>query len=283
MIPLLYQLSYTGTAADDSATAAGCPDRPSRAGLPVVTRPPTILKALGELLVPRTCRLCLATPLFGLALCALCQRDLPRRSSICCRCLQVPGSPAPRCPGCHSRAPMRPMVHISSHEGALRKLILEAKIGHRDDLGQLLAVELSRTVDQTMCIKNIPQNSTVLGIPRSPMRHLGKGVPLSQRIAVSLGRSLGLDHQRWIGRRGSRPQTSLSSKNRRMLTEAAFFVRRSATRKNRTEKPPVILVDDVYTTGATLRAATGALQRAGYDVRMWVVASVARVSASATN
>ena len=49
MIPLLYQLSYTGTAADDSATAAGCPDRPSRAGLPVVTRPPTILKALGEL------------------------------------------------------------------------------------------------------------------------------------------------------------------------------------------------------------------------------------------
>ncbi|MGE4632667.1 MAG: hypothetical protein AAEJ47_06475, partial [Planctomycetota bacterium] len=96
-------------------------------------------------------------------------------------------------------------------------------------------------------------------------------------------RFLGLDHQRWIVRRGSRPQTSLSSKKRRMLTEAAFFVRRSATRKGRTEKPPIILVDDVYTTGATLRAATGTLQRAGYDVKLWVVASVTRVSASATN
>jgi len=35
-----------------------------------------------------------------------------------------------------------------------------------------------------------------------------------------------------------------------------------------------VLVDDVLTTGATMRAATAALEAAGYPVVLWLVASV---------
>ena len=283
MIPLLYQLSYTGTAADDSATPPGCPDRPSDGGFAVVPGPISILQALGELLIPRTCRLCLAPPLFPTVLCACCNRDLPRRSSICPRCLHMPGSAAQRCPGCSSQTPMKPLVHISSHEGTLRKLILCAKNGHRDDLGQILALELSRTIVQAKIVKMLSREPIVVAIPRSIWRLVGKGVALSQRIAVPLARSLGLRYQRRLGRRGSLPQVSLPARGRRLLSESAFFVRGSAPAKEIANPPPVILVDDVHTTGATLRAATKTLMRAGFDVKLWVVASVSRAPQSRAN
>ncbi len=283
MIPLLYQLSYTGTAADDSATLPGCPDRPSEGGFAVVPRPLSILQALGELLVPRTCRLCLAPPLFGAVLCACCNRDLPQRSSICPRCLHMPGSAAERCPACTIRAPMKPMVHISSHEGTLRKLILCAKIGHRDDLGKLLAMELSRTIVQTKIVKMLARKPIVVAIPRSIWRLVGKGVALSERIALPLARLLGLSYQRRLSRRGSIPQVSLPATDRRLLSESAFFVRGSAPAKETANPTPVILVDDVHTTGATLRAATKTLIRAGFDVKLWVVASVSRAPQSGAN
>ncbi len=178
---------------------------------------------------------------------------------------------------------MKPMVHISSHEGTLRKLILCAKIGHRDDLGKLLAMELSRTIVQTKIVKMLARKPIVVAIPRSIWRLVGKGVALSERIALPLARLLGLSYQRRLSRRGSIPQVSLPATDRRLLSESAFFVRGSAPAKETANPTPVILVDDVHTTGATLRAATKTLIRAGFDVKLWVVASVSRAPQSGAN
>lgn len=275
MIPLLYQLSYTGTGADDSVSDLCCPDRPSGTAPPVVAWPKAILRTLGHLVLPSSCLLCHSYPLPGQLLCAPCCRDLPIPSQICSRCLHRPGSARDRCPGCHHQTPMRPLLHISRHEGTLRKLILSAKNGHKDHLGSVLARQLALLVDRTEFFRQPSKPPVVLAIPRSLPRRISHGAPLSERIAVPFARFLGFQFHRWLRRKGSRPQVSLSPAARRRLTHRSFIAcphHRALVEQRRT----AILVDDVRTTGATLSAATRALERKGITVRMWVVASVSR-------
>ncbi|MGE4619382.1 MAG: hypothetical protein AAEJ04_06180 [Planctomycetota bacterium] len=285
---MLYQLSYTGTAADDIATPPGCPDRLSGVGETDVHRPIAVLQALADLLLPSSCLLCqeildLPQQRPHLLLCQDCQRQLPRRSLLCCRCLQIPGDPAPRCPGCHSQTPYRPLVHISTHEGALRDLILAAKWGHRDDLSQPIAQELAKLVSAALQRQHSNKSGTagrftpcVVAIPRSLKRRLRHGAPLSQRLAIPLARLLGLQYNCAIFHQGSRPQTSLTATDRRRLPDTTFQLRKGGTWRKMPAPTAVILVDDVHTTGATLRAATRRLEKEGYPVWLWAVASISR-------
>ena len=276
MIPLLYQLSYTGTAAEDSVSDLDCPDRPPGVDTAVVPRPLAVLRSLVDLVLPRTCRLCQAPPLSDRTLCGPCSQDLPLRSALCRRCLHQPGAPLERCPGCHHQSPLRPLIHLSQHEGTIRKLILAAKTGHKDHLAHLLAQELALLIRETTIFEQQPRKPVVLAIPRSKRRQFTHGIPLSQRIAIPLANLLGLEYHRWLGRKGSRPQVSLSASDRRRLAESSFFLHDQQRQRKRRQTRSVILVDDVRTTGATLWAATRVLERQEIAVKMWVVASVSR-------
>ena len=94
-------------------------------------------------------------------------------------------------------------------------------------------------------------------VPGDPERSLKRGQNAAEALARELGPRWALPVERLLGRpEPVRPQRGLSREQRRKNVRNSFTaVLRSPAR--------VVLVDDVYTTGATVAAAATELRRAG--------------------
>lgn len=100
-------------------------------------------------------------------------------------------------------------------------------------------------------------------VPLHPLRHLLRRYNQSAELARHLARRTGLAvDPRLLARvRSTRRQVGLSAEGRARNVAGAFAA--DPARIARLEGRPVVLIDDVYTTGATVKAATRALLRAG--------------------
>jgi predicted amidophosphoribosyltransferase len=107
-----------------------------------------------------------------------------------------------------------------------------------------------------------PTADVITYIPPDPDRLLRRGHHPAERLARLLGRAWDLEAVELLGRtdhaRARRRQTELSRDHRIVNAGRAYvgLARAPAT---------VVLVDDVYTTGATAAAGATALRRAGAE------------------
>jgi predicted amidophosphoribosyltransferase len=102
-----------------------------------------------------------------------------------------------------------------------------------------------------------PPVYTLTFVPADPDRRLDRGHNPAENLANELGARWELPSPTLLERAaGIRPQRGLPRAERRRNVKGAFRV---------TERPPskLALVDDVYTTGATVSAAATALRMAG--------------------
>lgn len=194
--------------------------------------------------------------------------------SPCPACQAAPATPAGPCRQCTSYltaavvrlpCPPGPLYWLAPNAGPWRRLIHALKYGGASRLapflGQLLHQHLSRA----------PWRPTLLThVPTSASRVEERGFDQADLLAAALAASYGLPHETLLLRRGN-------GMNLTRLGRAA----RAAVVAHAFEAAPVIdeavlLVDDVLTTGATLRAAAAALQAAGAaEVRAAVIARTA--------
>lgn len=118
------------------------------------------------------------------------------------------------------------------------------------DVGDLAAALIVEAVAR-------PPGRVVTFVPPDGDRSLRRGHHPPARLARELGRRWELPVRAMLERtRPLRPQRGLGRDERRRNVRAAF-------RATGTVRGPVILVDDVYTTGATVSAAASALRGAG--------------------
>ena len=202
-----------------------------------------------DLLFPRRCVVC---SLPGATLCAACGSALPRLAApLCARCGAPTAWPVQRCRECSGRriafATARAAV---AYEAGVRLLVSAWKERGLRDIGSLAAESIIEAVPR-------PSGRTVTFIPPDGDRSLRRGHHPPARLAHELGRRWELPVRPLLERtRPLRPQRGLGRVERRRNVRGAF-------RASAAVRGPVILVDDVYTTGATVSAAASALRRSG--------------------
>jgi predicted amidophosphoribosyltransferase len=106
-------------------------------------------------------------------------------------------------------------------------------------------------------------------VPRGRKNRLRYGVDPAEELARALGEALGLEVRSLLVRgRSGREQKALDASARRENAQRSLVLRSGNLPPKGT---PVIVVDDLVTTGASLAAAVAALEEAGYSVAFCAV------------
>jgi ComF family protein len=195
------------------------------------------------------------------AVCDACDVQLKelRQRPRCIRCAALLPDGA-ECGTCNAKGvrPFELIAAIYAYDGPARELVLATKFGGKWWCGEWLGKELAASQQ----VADILATAQVLvPVPLHWWRNMWRGFNQSQMIAKGLVRySDATIKPRVLKRsRRTRPQSVLSSRKQRTENVKDAFVLRDA---KAIEGKHVVLIDDIFTTGATLRAAARALQRA---------------------
>jgi len=192
---------------------------------------------------------------FDSGLCAGCSAEMrPEFGSRCPRCATPGPTSVEACLACETDPPPQSFtVTWSVYEGAVRSAVLALKHGAHDELARLLGRKLAAVVAAEPWVDRI---DVVTFVPSHVVRRIRRGPPAAQELARTVSSSLSRPLRPMLRRRGLARQAGRTRAHRMRLGPAVFSaVRRPAGR--------VLLVDDVVTTGTTLRRAAGALLSAG--------------------
>ena len=247
--------------------------------------------SLATAIFPADCALC-HTPLARLSrapICSSCWADLhPQSGTLCLHCGEAlgahPFANQDRAPGdwlcrpCRVSPPAfdRAVAH-SLYRGAMRGLLHLLKYNGMEPIARPLGALMAA---QIAALPAIPQAMTVVPVPLFGGKRRQRGfnqAELLARAVVRAGRQHGLALQVDTGllqrTRSTESQAGLSPAARRRNVQGAFAVPGVKDGAASGAKPlagrDLLLIDDIYTTGATARAASSALRRAG-AAQVWV-------------
>jgi predicted amidophosphoribosyltransferase len=145
-------------------------------------------------------------------------------------------------------------VAWGEHDGVLRTAILALKHGGRDDLAAPLGDRLAAAIAAEEWVSEI---EIIVPVPSHPWRRLRKPWTASELLARRVSRRLEKPAVFSLRRHGLRRQTGRSRARRLELSPRSFSPRPCVSGRT------VLLIDDVMTTGTTIRRATEALHSAG--------------------
>ena len=247
------------------------------------------MDALGCALFPTSCALC-GSPLPQLStapICDLCWTEFPAQSgSRCSRCgdpvdlrASAPGAAFPgQCRACRLAPP--PFVRATAYgayEGRMRAAIHALKYNRLHPaargLGRMLALAIAQLAAEA------PAELLVVPVPLHRSKYVARGFNQARSLAAHALEYLRGTHPEWrlalapntlMRLRSTASQAGLTPRQRRPNVRGAFEVSDTHAVAMR----HVLLIDDIYTTGATARAAARELLRAG-AASVWV-ATLAR-------
>lgn len=178
------------------------------------------------------------------------------------------------CTGCRgTRVPWKRVVRLGVYEGVLRSTVLEIKNSAFARLANDAGSDLGRQVVRCLELEELsPQDALVVPVPTSMWRRLARGIDHPLAIARGMERATGLPMVACLGRQHRPMQTGSTLETRRRNVAGSMRVTLAWN-----GQPPaarvVVLVDDVMTTGATMREAARAIRAAwgvGQMPEIWV-------------
>jgi ComF family protein len=209
--------------------------------------------------------------------CVVCRRELPwteRTASCCADCwASLPKYRVPKCVSCASPSPLpdvEPYLCIAcrkdplpvewceawgEYAGGLERLLHALKFERHD----FLAGSLASLVEETLRARGDLAFDAVVAVPMSRAKLRQRGYNQAELLARALSSRVrvGCD-MTLLRRRGERAtQSTLPRRDRAANVRGAFAA------SSRVKGKSILVVDDICTTGETLRACAVTLLRAG--------------------
>jgi competence protein ComFC len=202
-----------------------------------------------DLLLPRRCVVCSSG---GTLLCAGCRESLPALTPPLCACCGAPTAwPVRRCRECAGRR----LGFVSARAAAAYEDGVRALVAAWKERGlRRLAEAAAGLVVERLAP---PAADVLTCVPPDGARRLERGFHPAERLARELADAWHLPCEPLLWRAGgSRRQRGLALADRRRNVSGAFEARSGLAGR-------IVLVDDVYTSGATASEAARALRSAG--------------------
>lgn len=163
------------------------------------------------------------------------------------------------CGACSPSSPRHVWI-TTNYEGAARQLVKVYKFGHQrataDTISGLMTETLFDFNDQSELDK---LNYLIIPVPTATSRIRRRGFDHNFLLARQLSRKVGFQYTNALGRLGQSRQLGAKRFDRLTQPRGKYFVRQPKTIKGRN----ILLVDDVVTTGATIREVTKILRQNG--------------------
>ena len=232
-----------------------------------------VLSGLAAILFPERCPVCEEVLAPGKKeVCPKCRKLLhPAKGDICIVCgapmLEPRGAFSYRkvpetglCRDCERRQGKHAFIANRSlyyYGEALRAPLYRFKYSNKQNYGRIFAAEAARQWGPFWKKLGV---ECVLHLPMTEKKKKLRGYDQAQVLAEALAKECGLPYcpNALVRKRDTAAMKKLNPEKRRQNLKNAFHITKSALQWN-----TVLLVDDIYTTGATMDVAAKCLTRAG--------------------
>lgn len=216
--------------------------------------------------------------------CIVCQTPIDNNEKVCGQCLSsIALNKYALCPVCFARTPSavnNPLCHPSVKftllpaanysNPAVQALIKKFKYSGWQSLAEYLVHLLEVPLNALLFdintnnhkLVSFPSNWMLVPIPLYPARQIKRGFNQAEILAEQLSKKYNLTVLRdnLIRVKNTRPQSELADwRQREQNIAGAFHIQKPNQIKNKN----IILIDDIYTSGATLNEAVKILKLAG--------------------
>lgn len=202
------------------------------------------------------------------ARCPVCERLTGGRRIRCCPICEekLPYIPEPRCLKCGKAVTAEETeycmdctkqqhvftrgIALWSFDRSVRRVVYRFKYKNRREYAEYFAREIVKCYGRQIKSWNA---EALVPVPIHRKRYKKRGFNQAELLAKEIGRYMKLEvHTEIISRiRNTRPQKELNNKERQKNLKSAFKINQNSVKLKK-----VIVVDDIYTTGATVDVMT---------------------------
>lgn len=217
-----------------------------------------IHEQLLDLVFPPRCAVCDATVREKGEICPECASELKRiRDPRCCRCGKALEEETEYCQDCRERKHAYDRGTALYEYSCIRESLHRFKNGGRAEYAAFFGREMALHLGEELLGW---QPDALIPVPLYAPKERRRGYNQAEVLAGELGRRLHIPvKNRLVERiRPTRPMKKLGLRERQINLKNAFHIAPDVVKLKR-----VILVDDIYTTGATIDAIAAGLKRRG--------------------
>lgn len=148
-------------------------------------------------------------------------------------------------------------ISLWRYEGVIRKALIALKYKFIKDVAEELVKRFVKEVGE----KNLPKKAVLISIPMHKKRKNWRGFNQAEELGKMVAESFGWDFSAnlLLKTKKTIPQTELKGSARQKNLKGAF----SLNPRYSLPTGHIILFDDVWTTGSTLKEAVGVLKKEG--------------------
>jgi ComF family protein len=218
------------------------------------------LNGLSDLIFPFSCEIChkkLEVSSGRQYLCAECIGKIKLIREEICSCCGKESAISP-CRSCKEKKQIFQKARSAGiYEGVLKECIHLFKYNRKTYLARPLGKLL---IDLIYCEQDLSKAELLVPVPLDKRKYRERGFNQAQLLAATISKKTGIPISRGLYRIGNAPsQTQLSCQERIKNVEGLFKV----AGNNGIMGKSILLVDDVFTTGATANECARTLLRAG--------------------